>query len=103
MKANYGEECRMAVGNLNKSKILSPGTIELMKKFSLNRIKPIYSREGIQNTNNNSNGILVYNMNYTTQGKFIGITEAFKPLGCPQKPFLGLYKHPKRFKEALNC
>lgn len=41
MKANYSEERRLAIGNLNRGKSLSPTTIEGIRQ-SLNRIKAIY-------------------------------------------------------------
>jgi hypothetical protein len=48
MKTNYSKERRMAISNLNKGKTSSPSTIQLMKESALNRIKPIYSTEGIK-------------------------------------------------------
>ena len=85
MKANYSEERRLAIGNLNKGKNLSASTIEAIRESSLNRIKPIYSEEAIQNMKKNSKAILVYNMDYTVYGEFPSISEAYKYLGCSQK------------------
>jgi group I intron endonuclease len=96
MKASYSEERRMAIGDLNKGKTFSPDTIELMKKSALNRIKPIYSAEGIQNMKKNSKAILVYNMDYTVYGEFSSITEASKSLGCSQKTIARALQTPKK-------
>ena len=85
MKTNYSEERRLAIGSLNKGKSFSPSTIEAMKQSALNRIKPIYSEEGIQNMKKNSKAILVYNMDFTVYGEFPSIIEASKSLGCSQK------------------
>ena len=49
MKTDYSEERRLAIGSLNKAKNLWPSTIESMKQYALNIIKPIYSAEGIEN------------------------------------------------------
>jgi len=49
MKANYSEERRLAIGNLNRGKNLSASTIEAIRESSLNRTRPIYSEEAIQN------------------------------------------------------
>jgi group I intron endonuclease len=96
MKANYSEERRMAIGNLNKGKTFSPRTIQLMKESALNRIKPIYSEEAIQSMKNNSKAILVYNMDYTVYGEFPSITEASKSLGCSQKTITRALQTPKK-------
>ena len=96
MKANYSEERRMAIGNLNKGKTFSPTTIQLMKESALNRIKPIFSEEGIKNMKKNSKAILVYNMDYTVYGEFPSITEASKSLGCSQKTITRALQTPKK-------
>ena len=96
MKANYSEERRLAIGSLNKSKTFSLSTIESMKQFALNRIKPIYSTEGIQNMKKNSKPILVYNMDYTVYGEFSSITEASRSLGCSQKTIYRALQTPKK-------
>lgn len=96
MKANYSEERRLAIGSLNKGKNFSPSTIEAMKQSALNRIKPIYSTEGIKNMKNNSKAILVYNMDYTVYGEFPSLTEASKSLGCSQKTITRALQTPKK-------
>jgi group I intron endonuclease len=96
MKTNYSEERRLAISSLNKGKSLSPSTIEAMKQSALNRIKPIYSKEGIQDMKKNSKAILVYNMDYTVYGEFPSITEASKYLGCSQKTIYRALQTPKK-------
>jgi len=49
MKANYSEERRDFIGNLNKNKKFSEDTIKLMKERALNRKKLEYSEQGIVN------------------------------------------------------
>lgn len=96
MKANYSEERKLAIGSLNKGKKLSSNTIEAMRQSALNRIKPIYSEEGVQNMKKNSKSILVYNMDYTVYGEFPSITEASRSLGCSQKTINRALQTPKK-------
>ena len=95
MKANYSEERRMAIGNLNKGNKLSPRTVELIKQSAFNRAKPIYSVEGIGNMKNKSKGILVYNLDYTVYGEFPSITDAAKSLRCSPKTISRALRSPK--------
>ena len=85
MKANYSEERRLAIGNLNRGKNLSASTIQPIRESSLNRTRPIYSEEAIQNMKKRSKPIIVYNMDYTVYGEFSSITEASESLGCSPK------------------
>lgn len=96
MKSNYSEERRMAIGSLNKGRSFSPATIQLMKESALNRIKPIYSPESIQNMKKNSKAIVVYNMDFTVYGEFTSILEASKSLGCSQKTITRALQTPKK-------
>ena len=96
VKTNYSEGRRLAIASLDKGKSFFPSTIEAMKQSALNRVKPIYSEEGIQNMKNNSKAILVYNMDYTVYGEFPSITEASKSLGCSQKTIYRALQTPKK-------
>lgn len=96
MKTNYSEERRLAIGSLNKGKSFFPSTIEAIKQSALNRVKPIYSEQAIQNMKNNSKAVLVYNMDYTVYGEFPSITEASKSLGCSQKSIYRALQTPKK-------
>lgn len=95
MKANYSEERRIAIGSLNKGKSLSPNTIELIREAALNRTKPIYSIEGIQNMKKKSKAIRVYNLDYTVFGEFSSIIEGSKSLGCDEKTIRRALQSPK--------
>nr|YP_009517269.1 GIY-YIG homing endonuclease [Tephrocybe rancida]AYE93171.1 GIY-YIG homing endonuclease [Tephrocybe rancida] len=95
MKANYSEERRRAIGNLNKGKILSPWTIDIIRQAALNRTKPIYSPEAIKNMQKRSKAILVYNLDYTVYAEFSSIVDAAKSLGCDQKTIRRALKSPK--------
>ena len=96
MKAKYSEERRLAIGSLDKGKSFSPSTIEAMKQSALNRVKPIYSEEGVNNMKKNSKAVLVYNMDYTVYGEFTSITDPSKSLGCFQKNISRALQTPKK-------
>lgn len=96
METKYSEERRLAIGSLNENKSLPLSTIEAIKQSALNRIKPIYPKERIQNMKKNSKSILVYNMDYTVYGEFPNVTEASKYLGCSQKTILRALQTPKK-------
>ena len=96
MKTNYSEERRLTIGSLNKGKSFSPSTIEAMKQSALNRVKPIYSEQSIQNMKKNSKAILVYNMDYTVYGEFYNITSAAENLGCREKSIIRALQTPKK-------
>lgn len=96
MKTNFSEERRLAIGNLNRGKSLSPLTLEAIRQSALNRIKPIYSTEALQNMQKKSKPILVYNMDYTVYGEFPSITEAYKSLGCSPKTIYRALLTPKK-------
>lgn len=96
MKANYSEERRMTIGNLNRDKSFSPVIIENMRQAALSRSKVIYSNEAILNMKKNSKAILVYNFDYTVYGEFPSITEAAKTLGCDQKTIRRALKTNKK-------
>lgn len=97
MRANYSEERRTTIGNLNKNKSFSYETIELMRQAALSRSKPIYSVEAIQNMKKKkSKAILVYNLDYTVYGEFSSIVDAAKSLGCNEKTIRRTLQTPKK-------
>ena len=85
MKANYSEERRNSIGNLNKKKIFSKDTIKLMKERALKRKKLEYSEQGILNMKKASRPIIVYNLDNTVYGKYPSIVETAKNLNCSVK------------------
>lgn len=96
MKDSYSKERRAAIGSINKSKSLSPNTIELMREAALNRTKPIYSEESLKNMRKNSKAIRVYNKDSTVYGEFPSIVDAAKSLGCDQKTISRALQTPKQ-------
>ena len=85
MKANYSEERRKAIGNLNRGKTLSENTIELIRQKSLKRIKQVYSEKALQNMKKSSKAIRLYNLDYTVYGEYPSMIEASKNIGCDKK------------------
>lgn len=87
MKANYSEERRLAIGNLNKGKKLDAKTIEAIRKSLLNKTKETrnYSLTGIQNMKKNCKGVIIYNVNGTVYGNFNSIVEAACAIGTSTK------------------
>lgn len=83
MKANYSQERREKIGNLNRGKSLSKDTIEKIK--SINRVKPLYSEQAILNMKRNSKAIILYNRDNTVYGEYSSITVAANSIGCSDK------------------
>lgn len=96
MKAEYSEERRIAIGNLNKGKSLSYKTKELIRQAALNRTKPIYSSEAVKNMKKKSKAVIVYNFDYTIYGEFNSIIDTAKSLGCDQKTVRRALQTPKK-------
>lgn len=96
MKANYSEERRIAIGNLNRGKALSADTIEAIRKAALNREKAVYSMQAKQNMKKSSKAILVYNFDFTVYGEFPSIVDAAKSLGCGEKTIRRALQTPKK-------
>lgn len=99
MKSNYSEELRNTIGNLNKNKKLSEATIFLMREKALNRVKPIYSKQALENMKKHSNGIIVYNLDYTIYAKYPSITDTAKNLNCSIKTIYRCLKSDKVLKK----
>lgn len=85
MKANYSLERRLRIGNLNKGKILSNETIEIMRKKALKIAKQKFFEEALLNTKKRSKPFILYNLNYTVFGKYSSIIEAANSIGCSVK------------------
>jgi group I intron endonuclease len=96
MIANYSQERRMAIGNLNKGNNLSQETIELIRKQALVRKIPNYSEQALANMRKKSKSILVYNLDYTVFGEFPSIVEIAKSLNCSIKTVTRALKSPKK-------
>jgi group I intron endonuclease len=96
MKANYSEERRIAIGNLNKGKNFSQETINRMREKALIRKRSNYSEQALANMKKKAKPLLVYNLDYTIYGKYASITEAAKYLNCSIKTISRALKNPKK-------
>lgn len=97
MKANYSEERRIFIGNLNKNKQLSATTIERIKQSAFNRNKVEFSKEAIENMKKASKPIILYNIeNNTVFGEYSSISEGALSLNCKQKTIYRALKTEKK-------
>lgn len=96
MKAQYSQERRDKIGNLNKGKSLSKEIIEKLRQSSLNKKKRVYSKEVLFNMKNKSKELLVLNLDSTVYGKYFSITEAAKSLQCSIKTISRTLKTEKK-------
>lgn len=94
MKTNYSEERRQST--LNKSKSLSPETIEKMRQSALNRDNLNYTEQGILNMKKNSKAIIVKELNNIIYGEFNSITDTAKALNCSIKTIQRTLKSPSK-------
>jgi NUMOD1 domain len=86
MKANYSEERRNLIGNLNRGKTFSEETINRMKISALSRSPRSFSEEALSNMKKRSKGIILYNIsNNTVFGEYSSITEAAASINCNEK------------------
>jgi len=85
MKTSYSQERRDKIGSLNKNKKFSDATIELMREKALNRIKPVYSEQSLENMKKTSKPIIVYNLDQTVYGKYPSVVLTARNLNCSVK------------------
>lgn len=97
MKANYSEERRKAIGNLNKGKTLSEETLLKMREKALLRSPRKFLPESLKNMQKKSKSIILYNIsNNTVFGEFNSILEASKSLNCNEKTIRRALKTEKK-------
>lgn len=96
MKANYSEQRRAQVGNLNKGKNLSGTTIESIRKKALNREKSVYSEQAIVNMKKSARSILLKNLDGTEYGWFPSVVETAKALEISVKTVQRSLKSPEK-------
>jgi group I intron endonuclease len=96
MKAEYSQERRERIGNLNRGKTLPKETIEKIRLKALARDKFIYSDEAILNMTKNSKPIIIYNLDKTVYGEFSSIIEAAKSINCSEKTIRRALKTDKQ-------
>lgn len=85
MKANYSEQRRRRIGDLNKGKSFSPETIEYMRQAALSRNS---TEQGILRAGamkKNSKSIIVKETNNIVYGQFNSIVETAEALNCSTK------------------
>ena len=86
MKANYSDERREAIGNLNKGKTLSKETIAKMKEKALTRLSRTFTEEALINMQKQSKPIILYNKsNGTVYGEYSSIIDAANSIKCNEK------------------
>ena len=85
MKANYSEERRLAIGNLNRGKLFSDETKQKIREKALNRLPRTFTNEAISNMKKASKPIVLYNKDDTVYGEYTSITEASTVLSCSVK------------------
>jgi len=96
MKAEYSQERREKIGNLNRGKKFIKGTLEKMRTKAITREKWIYSDEAILNRQQNSKPIIIYNLDKTVYGEFPSIVEAAKSIKCSEKTIRRALKKDKK-------
>ncbi len=96
MKANYSEQRRRQIGDLNKGKSFSPETIESMRQAALNRKDINYTEQGIFNMKKNSKSIIVKETNNVVYGQFNSIVETAEALNCSIKTIQRTLKSPSK-------
>lgn len=95
MKANYSQERRMFIGNLNKNKQLSDTTIERIRQSALNRVE--FSQASLDNLKKAAKPVILYNIeNNTVFGEYSSITDAALSLNCSQKTIHRALKTEKK-------
>lgn len=83
MRENYSEERRQRVGNINKGKVLSEETRNLMREAALKR-EPL-SIESRLKCAANVRPVTITNLDGTNLRNFSSVIEASKAIGCNEK------------------
>lgn len=96
MKANYSEQRRKLIGDLNRGKPFCSKTIESMRQSALNRKYVNYTEQGILNMKKNSKSIIVKQLNNTVYGEFSSIVETGEALNCSTKTIQRTLKSPSK-------
>ena len=85
MKTNYSQERRDKIASFNKNKKLYNETIELITKKALNRKKPIYSKQALDNMRKGSKAIIIYNLDHIIYNKYPSVVATAKNFNCSVK------------------
>ena len=97
MRANYSDERRATIGNLNLGKKLSDETRALLRAAAQKR-KPM-SLESRLKCAVNVRPVLVTNLDGSNPQKFSSIINAAKALNCNEKTIRRALKGNKKFKK----
>ena len=85
MKANYSEERRLKIGNLNLGKSLSSETKDKLRKAALQRLPRVFSEDALSNMKKTSKPLVLYNKDGTVYGEYPSITSASLDINCAVK------------------
>jgi group I intron endonuclease len=86
MKANYSDERREAISNLNKGKTLSEEIRAKIKEKALARLSQTFTEEALTNMQKKSKPIILYNKsNGTVYGEYNSIIDAANSIKCNEK------------------
>jgi group I intron endonuclease len=85
MKANYSEERRLKIGNLNLGKSLNNETKEKLRKAALQRLPRVFSEDALSNMKKVSKPLVLYNKDGTVYGEYPSITSASVDINCSIK------------------
>jgi group I intron endonuclease len=86
MKANYSDERREAIGNLNKGKTLNEDTKAKIREKALARLPRTFTEQALINMQKNSKPIILYNKsNGTVYGEYSSIIDAANSIKCNEK------------------
>jgi len=85
MKANYSEERRLEIGNLNLGKSLSNETKDKLRKAALQRLPRVFSEDALSNMKKASKPLVLYNKDGTVYGEYSSITSASLDINCSVK------------------
>lgn len=96
LKAIYSEKRRKRIGDLNRNKKFSLERIEKIREAALNRKKPVYSEEAIQNMKKGSKPIMLKELSGIVYGKFSSITETAKAVNCDVKTIRRALNSPSK-------
>lgn len=96
IKANYSEERRSQIGNLNRGKWLSKETKEKLRKIALERLPRTFYEEALINMKKASKPLVLYNKDGTVYGEYSSITSASLDVNCNVKTIYRALRSPSQ-------
>lgn len=101
MKANYSEDRRLRIGNLNRGKVLSNETKEKLKTLALNREPRTFSQKALLNMKKCSKPLILYNKDGTVFGEYNSIKDASLNINSVKTIYRALKSESKMIKRRL--